>query len=271
MPWEDRHHLPHTRGVGATQPEKAGPISSNPGREEGLSNVGDAGAMGDMGDTGGGDMGPMEHMGDHAMSLLPGWLGIVLGVASIVVIVPHLRHVTVTAGQHRWWHAGHIIMALGMAQMYLLGMGTPAVDNALSGLFGASTLVVLVVAARCRTREGVVNPLWIATALDMAAMAYMYAPQSLRPAPLTWLVIVYLVMQAAAWATGAWGRMPVFATVPATVPAGGADGGAATSAGGDPMLVPRPGLGLSGRKDPGVRATLTAMALLMAYMLVAMV
>src|SRR5699024_1114891 len=107
----------------------------------------------------------------------------------------------------------------------------------------------------------------------------MYAPHGLRPTPVTWLVIVYLALQAVAWATGAWGRIPVFAVEAAVVPAGGGRSGSrhagaaesAATSGEETAMVPRPGLGLSGRKDPGVRATLAAMALLMAYMLLAMV
>ncbi len=220
-------------------------------------------------------MGDMGDMHDHAMTLLPGGLGIAFGVVSLLVVVPHLRHVASTAGQHRWWHAGHIVMALGMVQMFLLGMGNPGVDNAMGGLFIAIAFTVLVVAVWCRTREGVVNPLWIATALDMAAMAYMYAPQGLRPAPVTWLVIAYLLVQAIAWATGAWGRVPVFALEPAAVPTGtgggGGDPASVVAAGEGAALTARLGVGLSGRNGPGVRATLTVMALLMAYMLLAMV
>lgn len=228
----------------------------------------------------------MGGMHDHAMSmtLLPTWLGVVLGIVSLLVVVPHIRHVAATVGQHRWWHVGHIVMAIGMARMYLFGMGPPAVDGISGGLFIAITFIVLVAAVWCRLREGVVNPLWVATALDMAAMAYMHAPASLRPTPVTGVIIVYLVAQAVMWASGAWGRVPVFAILPEPVPAdavprftadtewsaGSAASGVPSGSGGV-TVAPRPRPGLSGRKDRGVRFTLTIMSLAMAYMLLAMV
>lgn len=227
------------------------------------------------------DMGQMH---GHAMMLLPPWLAVVLGVVSLLVVVPHITHVAVTAGQHRWWHVGHIAMSIGMAQMYLFGLGNPFVVGAFRGLFIAITCLMLAAAVWCRAREGAVNPLWVATAVDTAAMAYMYAPASARPEPVTVLLIVYLVAQAIAWASGAWAKVPAFdVDAPSTATSAGANAvrrayiGPADSTGNNAparaavTVVPRPRLGLSGRKDPRVRATLAIMALSMAYMLLAMI
>lgn len=229
-----------------------------------------------------GDMGDMGQMNEHAMTLLPTWLAVVLGIVSLLVLVPHITHVVATTGQHRWWHVGHIVMAIGMAQMFLFGMGNPFISGTFAGLFVAITCLLLATTAWSRAREGTVNPLWIATAVDTAAMAYMYAPASARPATVTWLLIVYLVAQAVAWASGAWGKVPAFTLEASATAAGTGDepgwriyaDRAACPDGSVPMgvaVAPRPRLGLSGRKDPGVRATLTIMALAMAYMLFAMV
>lgn len=229
-----------------------------------------------------GHMGDMDQMNNHAMALLPTWLGVVLGIMSLLVIVPHITHVLATTGQHRWWHIAHIVMAIGMAQMFLFGMANPFINGTFAGLFVAITCLLLATTAWSRAREGTVNPLWIATAVDIAAMAYMYAPASARPGPVTWLLIVYLVAQAVAWASGAWGKVPTFALEASPSAAGSGDDPGwridadrtACPEGSGPIgvaVAPRPRLGLSGRKDPGVRATLAFMALAMAYMLLAMV
>lgn len=213
---------------------------------------------------------------DHAMTLLPGWLGITLGIVSLLVVGPHIRHIVTTAGQHRWWHVGHTVMAVGMVQMYLLGMGNDLVNTIGLTVFALITVIMVVTTVRFWVFEGKMNPLWIATAVDMAAMAYMYAPAGMRPAVVTWLFVVYLVGHAVTWATGAWGRMPVFAvesTVAHAEPvlsSSGSSGTAVASGDGTAAMVARPSLGLSGRKDRGVRVTLAVMALLMAYMLAAM-
>lgn len=213
---------------------------------------------------------------DHAMALLPDWLGVTLGVVSLLIVVPHIRHMAVTTGQHRWWHVGHTVMAAGMGQMYLLGMGNELVNGIGLAVFALITVAMLATTVRCWVSEGKMNPLWIATAVDMAAMAYMYAPAGMRPTVVTWLFIAYLVGHAITWATGAWGKMPVFAVesavmhVEPAVAHSSASGTAIVSGDGTATMVPRPSLGLSGRKDLGVRVTLTVMALLMAYMLAAM-
>lgn len=59
----------------------------------------------------------MEHA-EHA-GLLPTWVRIAWIIAFCTIAVVHLRHVWVMTGQRRYWHVGHVVMAAGMAHMYL--------------------------------------------------------------------------------------------------------------------------------------------------------
>lgn len=218
-----------------------------------------------------------------SMPLLPEWLRIVWSVALLVVVCLHIWHACSMAGQHRWWHAGHTIMAVGMIWMYLAKptMAHPAQARTGLVIFAALTAALAVTALVWWRRERALNPLWIASATDMLAMTYMLIPPMSRPATLTWVVVAYLAVQTLAWATGAWGRLPLYR--PATPTPGGALPAPVPPAGGHSALAPETTMtatpastagpsrtGLSGHTTPGVRVTLAIMAAAMAYMLAAM-
>lgn len=206
---------------------------------------------------------PMHEM--MAMPLLPRWLAIAWAVALLGVVVLHIHHAWPMSGQPRWWHIGHTAMAAGMIGMYLLPtMTQPALARAGLVLFSAITVAVLATTMVCRQHEGALNPLWLATGLDMLAMTYMFLPATGRPATLTWIAIAYLAGHASAWASNLWSRIPLHSTITSGATAVGAgDGPGAAQA-------HRPTLGLSGETDLGVRITLAVMAASMAYMLLAM-
>lgn len=199
----------------------------------------------------------------EAMALLPGWLRAVWVTALCGVLVTHLRHAYVIAGQSRWWHVGHAVMATGMALMYLLPhMQHPGVYRVGVVLFGLLALAAAVKAVLLRRREGVFNPLWLMSSVDMFVMAYM-STHGLRTAPLTWLLIAYLLVQAVAWAVGTWIRIPVFASRPRV----GQDTDMADVSA-VPVRIRR--LGLTPHSTVAVRTTLAVMAASMAYMLAVM-
>ncbi|TNC24222.1 DUF5134 domain-containing protein [Amycolatopsis alkalitolerans] len=190
-------------------------------------------------------------------ALLPGWLRMVWAAALVLVALAHLKHVITMRGQRRWWHTGHTVMAAGMALMYLL----PAMDHPVLYQAGLAFYVAAVAALAATTvtnwrEEGVLNPLWVATTIDMVAMAYMLLPA--RTPVLTAVFVVYLAGQAVAWSLGLWSRVPVLAPVPAG--GEGAAGSPASSA----------VVGLTAHTSPVVLASLAVMAAGMAYMLLAM-
>ncbi|NVI86219.1 DUF5134 domain-containing protein [Actinomadura sp. BRA 177] len=140
-----------------------------------------------------------------SMPLLPMWLRIGWTVALGAVVLVHLWHAGSRPGQARWWHAGHTSMALSMAGMYLWGRGIhPDLYRVGGWVFAAWAVALVVTAEAARRREGVLNRLWVAAAVDMAAMAYMLLPAHLAVVSL--VLVVYLFGQSVAWAAGLWGR-----------------------------------------------------------------
>ncbi|WP_019854294.1 DUF5134 domain-containing protein [Actinopolyspora mortivallis] len=200
-----------------------------------------------------------------AMPLLPDWSRPLWALLLVVVLVQHALHARRMSGQPRWWHAGHTTMALGMAVMYLLPhMRHPDLYRVGLVLFALITVLELVVTVVLRSREGLVNPLWLSSTAGMLAMTYMMVPGSSRPAWLTLVFVGYLCCETVVWSLGWWERVPWLRPHGVTAPAPGA----ATTAPGRAVLRER-GVGLPAHCSPGVRASLAVMAASMAYMLLA--
>ncbi|WP_216214705.1 DUF5134 domain-containing protein [Amycolatopsis aidingensis] len=143
----------------------------------------------------------MEHT-----ALLPGWLRVVWVVASCAVALVHLRHVWVMTGQRRLWHIGHVLMASGMAYMYLPHPVHWIPHEAGAAAFTAAATGSLVAAMSFRLRESVLNPLWILITVEMAVMVYMFLPMTARTPLLSYILVVYLVMTGIGWILGRWDR-----------------------------------------------------------------
>ncbi len=214
-----------------------------------------------------------------SMLLLPEWLRVGWVVALGAVVVVHLRHAWSTSGPGRWWHGGHILMATGMAGMYLLNpMTHPDLSRVGTSLFAAVAVVVTVAAAAFRRREGALDPLWVVAALDMLVMAYMWLPDPARPPLLSYAFAVYLGGQVLAWALGRWDRVPVSTRPAAPAMVGSGRLGPVV----EPPVVEPNGettelataaaapLGLAAHCTPVVRASLAVMAAGMGYMLAVM-
>lgn len=159
----------------------------------------------------------------------------------------------------------HTAMGIGMVAMYVL----PVMSNATlawSGLaiFAALTAALLLTTVLQFRREGALNPLWLATSIDMAAMAYMFLPMNAQPLLLTWVVIAYLAAHALVWLCDVWARAGSFTLADPPGEPLPPSGGAGTA------VVQRRSLGLSGKVDLSVRITLAVMAASMGYMLLAM-
>jgi hypothetical protein len=164
-------------------------------------------------------------------------------------------------GQNRAWHVGHLLMALGMAAMYLpasiVRLGIPAGDWQL--VFTNATAVVLAwMVARVATHRAV-HLIWMTTLADFAAMSYMWHAGGYAGAA-TWVLAAYCAGQAVLWLTGTYDR------IDAQWQTGGTDSPALAAPGlreAHGALVLRPGIVV-------LRPTMIAMSAGMAWMLVAM-
>ncbi|MEO6880935.1 MAG: hypothetical protein ABI181_08300, partial [Mycobacteriaceae bacterium] len=133
---------------------------------------------------------------------LPSWLGWVLSTAYVAVIAVHVHHVRGATAQGRFWHSGHLLMSLAMIVMFApthsvvvpasVGVAVFAVAAVAMGVFALSELL----------RGGARGAIVIIATVDLAAMAFMFSPASMR---LSWLSLVaaaWFVVQTLGWLTG---------------------------------------------------------------------
>lgn len=198
---------------------------------------------------------------------LPGWLRLTWAVLLGAVVIVHIGHAIGVNGQHRWWHVGHTLMAAGMALMYLLPrMAHPGLYEAGLVAFLLLAVAMAAVVALVWRREDVLNPLWVAAAVDLMAMTYMFVPTTSRPAQVTFLLMLYLGSQAVAWLMGLWNRVPNLSPEPFRV----SDAASANVGEVDSVQRPERAVGLQATASLSVRSTLAVMAASMAYMLAVM-
>jgi hypothetical protein len=187
--------------------------------------------------------------------LLPQWLECVWAAVFAAVGCAHLRHMSRTDGQRRAWHACHVLMAAGMAFMYLPATTIPASFWQL--VFAAAGVIVACWALAGLGRVATV--VWLLTALDLGVMLLMWS--STQAAPIVvWAAVAYLAVASGLWLCDAYRRL---------------DGSTALinlrllTADGETLTVARPAGGrLLGELD--ISVSMVAMAAGMAYMLIAM-
>lgn len=204
------------------------------------------------------------------------WLRILALAGYAVVLFVHLRHLRGATRRCRAWHAGHLLMALGMIVMFLPtgSMIVPAAAGEAVFVMAATGFGAL--AAVELGRHGRAAVIWSVAVIDLASMAYMFAGASL--VWLTWLLVGWFVLQALGWAAGHFDEPPERAgdrtsSAPRAVreagrvrdPAGGPGAGLAIVE----RAVAAPAL-QARNYSPSIRASLAVMALGMAYMLLAM-
>ncbi len=154
-------------------------------------------------------MGGMSMSAPHgATNILPSWLAVLWTLAFLVVLVLHARHVAETREGRRWWHSGHVLMALGMVFMFapasLDHFNIPTGFWQLLFANAAGVVVAWIIAQALSGRA--VNVLWVVMAVDLAAMVYMWSPSGFV-APVTWLLVAYFTAQALLWATNSYRRL----------------------------------------------------------------
>lgn len=152
-------------------------------------------------------------------------------------------------GQRRYWHVGHVLMATGMAYMYLPHSTHVIPSVAGASVFAGAAAASIGAAASLRLRDGALNPLWILIIIETAVMVYMFLPMNARSVLVSSVMAVYLAGVGTLWALGRWDRHYVSAQRRPSV-----------------VHASTPG----GPTAPALRLSLATMAAAMAYMLVAM-
>jgi hypothetical protein len=193
-----------TTAVGANQPHSTGMVM------HGM-------AMGGGGhaSTGATAIGGMSMSAAHgATSILPSWLAVSWTLLFLIVLVVHARHVSETSDGRRWWHSGHVAMALGMTFMFapasLDHFNIPTGFWQLLFANGAGLVLAWILAQAVSGRA--VNMLWVVMMIDLAAMAYMFSPSGFV-APITWLLVAYFVAQALLWGSNSYRKLDQHAII----------------------------------------------------------
>ncbi|WP_170220741.1 DUF5134 domain-containing protein [Amycolatopsis cihanbeyliensis] len=178
----------------------------------------------------------------HHTGILPEWLRVAWIVALCVVALLHTGHMWAMNGRRRYWHAGHVLMALGMVYMYLPHRVQPVPAALAMALFGTATVLAVVVALVLWSRDRTVDLLWLLIAVEMSVMAYMFVPAAAQVVAIRYGLAAYLAGVGALWVLGRWDR----------------------------HYLAGPGAALEStrRASPALRLSLATMAAGMSYMLV---
>lgn len=209
----------------------------------------------------------------------PLWLLTVMTMLYAGLVAVHVAHLVAQRGVALLWTGSHLSMAVGMLVMVL------PLDRMLLGgtavvlVYVAAALGCLVVGVRTRRGTGG-SQLWFVAVVDLAAMAYMFAPGSVRSLAVGLVLTVALAVESAYWASGYFAEIAERdglactpdAGVRAGPPPAGPDGSAPVAT--TPVEAPpgaRVALSTGFLTRPWVlRASMALMALGMAYMLAAM-
>jgi hypothetical protein len=214
-------------------------------------------SMGGMSMGGHGGPSAMRVAATGGTNILPTWLAVLWAVVLVGVLVVHARHALESSGQRRIWHAGHVLMALGMAFMYAPASIDPVriAGGVWEAVFVSAALFILAGIGAALVNRQSVNALWPLAAIDMSVMAYMWSTAT-RATGLTWLLAACFAGLSALWLADRMRAVDRRFIVGAyAITPEGALG--ATAA--EPLIC-----------DRDLRLSMAAMALAMSYMLAAM-
>ncbi|BCJ34162.1 hypothetical protein Athai_16650 [Actinocatenispora thailandica] len=207
---------------------------------------------------------------------LPTWLKVLATTLFVIVAVAHAVHLRHGSRESRVWHAGHVLMALGMIDMSLPLSRTPVPAVVGEAVFATCTVLALGAGLVQLGRHRRCLP-WLLAAVSQAGMLCMFAMPVAGFVLLIWVLIGWFGLEAVGWIAGVLPSLDAPARIairvaglrlePAPVPASAG----AAAVGVVDRTATEPAAGASrDRHDLALRATLALMALGMAYMLLAM-
>lgn len=136
------------------------------------------------------------------INLLPLWVTWLWLIALTAVLVLHCAHLVRMGGQHRWFHASHILMLVSQIYMYA-GMAykwTWFPHTWWVNIFWLSSAAIGVWLVVRMVQRRPVSFLWFVALIMQVSMAYMWMPKW-APA-LTWALVVYFSLETVAWVAG---------------------------------------------------------------------
>ena len=145
---------------------------------------------------------PMKGMASMGTDLLPPWVTWLWLAGLAAVLIFHCGHFVRMGGQHRWFHASHILMLVSMlymfASMEFKWKWFPSSSWVV--IFAMSTAAIVVWIALRLVQRRPFSFLWAFALIMQAAMIYMWM-KNWAPA-LTWTLVVYYGIETVAWLGG---------------------------------------------------------------------
>jgi hypothetical protein len=136
------------------------------------------------------------------LNLLPLWVTWLWLVALAAVLVFHCGHFVRMGGEHRWFHASHILMLVSMlymfASMEFKWKWFPSSWWVVIFWLSAAAILGWMILRFVQRRP--FSFLWIFALIMQATMIYMWMP-NWAPA-LTWTLVVYFGVETVAWLGG---------------------------------------------------------------------
>lgn len=190
---------------GSTMPSPGASMGGGMGSPSPAMGGGMGASMAPSGAMNGGMPGSDMTGGMMAMSgpdLLPAWVTWLWLIALALVLVFHCAHFVRMGGQHRWFHASHILMLVSMLYMYAsMEFHWKWLPAALQAwVFALSTAAILVWMIYRFVQKKPFSYLWILALIMQAAMIYMWLPSWI--AVLTWILVVYYALETIGWLVG---------------------------------------------------------------------
>lgn len=145
---------------------------------------------------------PMAQMASMGPDILPMWVTWLWLAALSAVLIFHCGQFVRMGGQHRWFHASHILMLVSMLYMFA-GMEykwTWFPKSWWVAIFWLSTAAIVGWMIMRFVQRRRLSVLWIVALIMQASMIYMWMPDW-TPA-LTWTLVVYFGLETVAWLGG---------------------------------------------------------------------
>jgi LysM repeat protein len=171
--------------------------------------------------------------------------------ALVAVLAFHCRHLIFMRGQHRWYHASHVVMLVGMLYMYAsVAFGWDLFPERMWLFVYVATSAAIIggMIMRFEQRRSV-SYLWALALAQQGAMIYMWMPMANWIPWLSYALAAYFTLETVAWLTRVWNN---------PVHSGAATGGSWSMV---MILEPRSALG---------NICMSMMAASMAYMFIGM-
>jgi hypothetical protein len=136
-------------------------------------------------------------------ALLSSKASVIWLAALAAVLVFHCVHHIRMRGQHRWYHAAHVLMLLGMLYMYAsLAFGWAwAAQPIWMLVYSASSFALVVWILLRLLRRRPLSRLWIVALAQQGAMIYMWLPMSDWIPGISYAFAAYFALETLAWLT----------------------------------------------------------------------